>query len=542
MRKYLLKHKYLLTILLIVTFLTSLLDLWKASLIAVLLDAVSGTIDTTLKELLLFTLLYLVVFFIITASEGRIWCIYTKKCLIDIKNTLMEKLLKKNYQDYVKQDTTNYLSNLTNDINLLERDYFQSFYTIIESSFGFVIAFIAIMRKNVWFIVFILTTFWIPIFISKCMKSGMVKKKEKYSMESSFFTNKLSDFLNGFEVIRIYGMEKKVKEEFAEKNTTLEEARCQSDSLDFVCRILNITVSIGIWMGTLLLGIYLARQGKMTVGEVLMVNQLQNNIVNPLNRFSTYKNKMGVMRSTIGKIEEKYGITEEKGTEKPKFEHTISFCNVSLELGGKPVLKDVTVTFEKNKKYALVGESGSGKSTMIRLLMKYYENYTGEILIDGVSLRDIDSREWLNCCNAVFQDVYIFQKSIKDNILLGRAEDKENLERVLKESCLESVTERLEEKENTMAAEHGKNFSGGERQRISIARALWEEKEILLLDEATSALDKENTDRVERKFFQREDRTVLAVLHKATKEQMAYFDQVIVMENGKISRLTCPVL
>ncbi len=93
-----------------------------------------------------------------------------------------------------------------------------------------------------------------------------------------------------------------------------------------------------------------------------------------------------------------------------------------------------------------------------------------------------------------------------------------------------------------MAAEHGKNFSGGERQRISIARALWEEKEILLLDEATSALDKENTDRVERKFFQREDRTVLAVLHKATKEQMAYFDQVIVMENGKISRLTCSVL
>lgn len=537
MKKYLFKQKGLLIILLIITFLASYMELWKASLIAMLLDAVSGTVDSTLKELLLLTLLYLGVFFIVITLEGKIWCIYTKKCLIDIKNTLMGKLLKKNYQDYMKEDTTSYLSNLTNDINLLERDYFQSFYTIIESSFGFIIAFVAIMQKNVWFIIFILTTFWIPIFISKCMKNTMVKKKEEYSVAASYFTNKLSDFLNGFEVIRMYRMENTIKKEFVEKNTTLEEARCQSDSLDVVCRYLNVTVSMGIWMGTLILGIYLARQGKMTVGEVLMVNQLQNNIVNPLNRFSTYKNKMSVMNSTIEKIEEKYQISEEKGTEKPSFCHTISFCNVSLELGGKQVLKDVTLTFEKNKKYALVGESGSGKSTLIRLLMKYYENYTGEILVDGISLRRIDSREWMNCLNAVFQDVYMFQRSVQDNILLGRDANKENFERVLTESCLEPVVERLEKKENTLVAEHGKNFSGGERQRISIARALLEEKEILLLDEATSALDKENADKVERKFFGEKNQTVLAVLHKATKEQMDYFDQVITMANGKVEQI-----
>lgn len=534
MKKYLLKHKTALAVLVILTFLSSLLELWKASIMGTVLDAASGTIDVTIKHMLIMTICFLLAFGLVAIVQTRMQCVYTKLCLVDIKRTLFEKLLKKNYQSYTEYDSTDYLSNLTNDINLLERDYFQSFYVIIESSICFMISFIAILEKNVWFIVFIFATFWIPMAVNRLLENAMIKQKGLFSESAAKFTNQVNDFLGGFEVIKLYLMEKKVINGFDEKNNEMEGLRARSDSLDSFCRSVSMMASLGIWFGSLLLGVFLVMQGKMTVGEVLMVNQLQNNIINPLNRFSVYRNKMKVMNSMLQKIEEKYQVEEVTKRSDISFAHNIVFSDVSLELAGKKVLNHVNLTFEKNKKYALVGESGSGKTTILKLLMRYYENYTGEILIDGIPLREIDYNSWMQEFGVVLQDVYMFQDSLKDNILLGRKCENNEFEKAIEESSLCQVIDLLPEQENTLIAERGKNFSGGERQRISIARVMLKKKKILLLAEATSALDKQNAEYVEEKLLGAEEQTVLAVLHKMTEKQRKYFDEIIQIDNGRV--------
>lgn len=200
-------------------------------------------------------------------------------------------------------------------------------------------------------------------------------------------------------------------------------------------------------------------------------------------------------------------FTEETASKKD-FQDKIEFRNAGLKIGG------------------------SGKSSLIKLLMGYYEDYSGSILIDGIELSMIEEEEWYNVVTMVAQNVYLFNESIKSNITLFHAYKPEEIDEAIRASHSSQFINALPETIDTYVNESGKNFSGGECQRISIARALIRKTPVILLDEATSALDRTTAIDIEKSILGLEGVTVIAVTHKIHEETRDLYDNVITVSAG----------
>ena len=192
------------------------------------------------------------------------------------------------------------------------------------------------------------------------------------------------------------------------------------------------------------------------------------------------------------------------------------------------------LNINKGEKVAIVGRSGSGKSTLLRLVLRYYDDYAGKILIDGRNIKDIKLSSIYELMSIIQQNVFMFDDSIEANISLYGDYTDEEIDRVIKLSGLKSLIVSLTNGKKTMVGENGSNLSGGEKQRISIARALIKNTPIILLDEATANLDAETSYDIEDSLLDIEGLTSLVVTHKLNPELLKKYDKIIVLENGKI--------
>jgi ABC-type multidrug transport system fused ATPase/permease subunit len=194
--------------------------------------------------------------------------------------------------------------------------------------------------------------------------------------------------------------------------------------------------------------------------------------------------------------------------------------DLSYSYGEKEVLRGVNHSFEKGKRYAIIGKSGSGKSTLLKLLAGYYGDYTGEILVDGKSDR---------ICDSVFiqQNVFLFDDTIRNNLTMYDSYTEEELQNAIHKAGLDEVILALPEGLDTYVEENGSKFSGGERQRMAVARGILHQKSVFLVDEATSALDKENARLVEESILALEGVTSITVTHHLSPESERRYDEVI---------------
>ena len=244
-------------------------------------------------------------------------------------------------------------------------------------------------------------------------------------------------------------------------------------------------------------------------------------------------------KATSGLIDKMEGFAksneEEVGTlELKSISDGIKFEDVSFSynVDDKLALKDLSLSFDSGKSYAIVGESGSGKSTILRLIMRGYLNYDGTIKFDDNNLKDIDSTSLYNLLSMVQQDVFIFNSTIKDNITLYKDFDDAKVNRAIELSGLKTLIGKKGLDFN--CGENGVNLSGGERQRISIARSLLKNTKVLLMDEATSALDAETSKLVLDQILSLEELTRIVITHSLKKEELKKFDEILVMKNGEI--------
>ena len=195
-------------------------------------------------------------------------------------------------------------------------------------------------------------------------------------------------------------------------------------------------------------------------------------------------------------------------------------------------LDGFSYTFEKGKNYAVVGSSGSGKSTILKLILGYYKNYHGEITMDGIPLRDINLDSLYDQISIIQQDVFLFDSSIENNITMFRSFDESKLNSAIERAGL---LELIKDKgRDYSCGEGGKNLSGGEKQRISIARSLIRDTPILLMDEATSGLDNETAINVENAVLDIQGMTRIIVTHRFNESTMKRYDSILVMNKGKL--------
>lgn len=210
-----------------------------------------------------------------------------------------------------------------------------------------------------------------------------------------------------------------------------------------------------------------------------------------------------------------------------KLKKHISLRNVSFKYDDRTILKNVSATFEKGKKYAILGKSGSGKSTLLKLLAGYYPEFEGEICTDEIAA--LPDRLAM-----IHQKTFLFNDSVRNNLTLWKSYTENEISEVIKKAGLKEVMEHLPQGLDTIIEENGSNFSGGECQRLAIARALLSGKDILLMDEATSALDEQTANDVENSILSLENITCISVTHRLSRENMKKYSAVLKMDNGEL--------
>ncbi|MFK8845329.1 ABC transporter ATP-binding protein [Streptomyces sp. Ac-502] len=298
---------------------------------------------------------------------------------------------------------------------------------------------------------------------------------------------------------------------------------------------LSLTVQ-AVFTLVLALGAYLVLDGSADAASVLALLVLSARCVDPLLSLADLG---GVMRASRGELERIDAVLREKPLplpERPKTPvgNSLELDGATFRRGGRTVLDGLSLKAEDGRRLALVGSSGAGKTTLLQLAARFHDVDAGAVRLGGVDVRDIDGDELMSRLSIVFQDVYLFEGTIEENVRLGRpGATKDEVRRAAAAARLDEVVARLPQGWDTEVGEGGAALSGGERQRVSIARALLKDAPVLLLDEATSALDPESEQAVQEGLDRlMSGRTVVMVAHRLHTVRDA--DTIAFLEDGRI--------
>ena len=461
---------------------------------------------------------------------------YIRRAMQQYKNFAFEKLTNKSISSFRDESTATYLSALTNDATSIETDYLNQQIDMITSVATFVGALAMMLWYSPLMTAIAIGITILPIIASLLTGNKLEPVERRVSDCNKEFTASLNDMLSGFSVVKSFKAEKEIFKQFAASNQKLENEKFGRRRLKIIVGMIGGVAGICAQLGVFIVGAWLALSGRsVTAGTVIMFVNLMNFIIQPIAELPGLLASRKAARGLIGKLAtalEKNAVNE--GTEKiDGIEKGISLDNVSFGYEeGKQVLHDISVTFDSGKSYAIVGGSGSGKSTLLHLLMAGSNDYTGKILFDDKELRSISSESLYEICSAIQQNVFVFNASIRDNVTMFRDFPQEALDDAMRRAHLMELIE--ERGEDYLCGENGSGLSGGEKQRISIARSLLKNSELLLADEATSSLDAQTAHQVSSDLLDIEDVTRIVVTHTLEESLLKRYDGIIVMKDGRI--------
>ena len=365
---------------------------------------------------------------------------------------------------------------------------------------------------------------------------------EKYSdyMEASTYVNGvIVEYVEGIEVIKTFNQsttsyEKFEKAIYSFKEYTLDWFRSTWKLMNFGGAVLPSTL-----LGTLPIGILLYKQGSLSPAELTMCMILSLGIIGPLTSFTVFINDLKSIEYAVKDADELLNLIELENTDKfvSIKEYDIELNNVSFSYDGthsNEVLSSLSLKIPQGNFTALVGPSGSGKSTIARLIARFWDVSEGEIKIGSTNIKEIPLSQLCDMVSFVTQDNFLFNCSLLENIRLGnpKATDEEVLQ-AAKSACCDEFISNFEKGYHTSAGEAGGRLSGGEKQRIAIARAILKDAPIVILDEATAFTDLENEDKIQKSIAAlTKGKTLLVIAHRLSTIKSA--DQIIVLEKGKI--------
>lgn len=540
MKGYILKQKKLLILSTLLTILVASCNTSMAFLMKQLVDI--GTIKdiNKFKITILITGVVIISLLISEYFKKIVNNILIKKWSMDLKNDVFDKLLKRNPKNFNSSNSGEYISTLTNDINMIKEVYFESIIALIQTIIQVIIGAYAIFKLDILIGAFVVILSILPLFIPKVTEKYLSSKKEFQAQKIGIFTSKVKDIFEGFQVIRSFNIHDKINREFRRINYEAEDSELKYKNYNSFVNILTAFFSYLMLLVSLAIGTYLVIKGKATAGILIASIQLMD-IVDMAVLDFTYevidlKSIKLIKCKIMGIVDEQ--IPNEEGVEKETFNESIEFKNVCFSYEkDKEVLKNISFSLNKGNKYAVVGQSGSGKSTMLNLLLRYYTEYEGNIYIDGVDNRELKLSNLYRLISAIHQDVFMFDSDIKDNICLYNDYSEEEIKKAVEFSGLSNIINNVEGGINALVGENGGNLSGGEKQRISIARAIIKRTPIIFLDEATSSLDNEASWKVENSILNLKDITALVITHKLSGDLLKRYDKILVMKDGVLEEM-----
>ncbi|WMM23756.1 ABC transporter ATP-binding protein [Tissierella sp. MB52-C2] len=461
---------------------------------------------------------------------------YMRDTLLDVRLLAFDKILNSSYKEFSKKSKDTYISNLINDINLFESSFFLQLINVIFRGGVYVVSLTIIAFLDLKFAVGAFGISILLFFISKTFEKKTVSLQKEVSEYNEHFTVNMSNTFNGLEILKLNNIENQFLSKSLKSIMGLERKKFAYNVYTDSQRRIMEFLGFGFVMISLVYLSALMSKG-ISLTKITYMFQLSNgciwNITSILPLFNQLKSSAKIFDKITKWDDEKF-IAMDKEKEFI-FENQIKVKDLYFQYDGKEILKDTSFTIEKGKKYLLKGASGAGKSTLIKLLSMTYDDYEGEITVDSISYKDIKESSLNNKVSFIYQDVFLFEDTIYNNIALYKPYDEERILRAANEAGLDGLLRKKENGINEMLMENGKNLSGGERQRISIARAIVKDSEILFVDEGTSSLDEELGRKVEDTILSL-DCTVIAISHRYYEGITEKYDYVLEIKNQSIEK------
>ena len=452
------------------------------------------------------------------------------------KNKVFKSILDRDYREFSKEKSGKFISILTENMKKIEQDYLHQYFNISKNISLMIFSLVAMFIGN-WF----LTLLVIIASIIPMMISGFIGQKSASLQNSSMIADqkylaKVKDILAGFLVIKSFNVKEAIRQDYRNESEKLDEIYFMKGKSDILTNVISQLSGMIVFLVAFAGGMYLVFDGHTTIGSVTAIVQLVNFVVMPLNEIGMGISKFREGQVTLNSFEVKDVVELQTGKRKEYFDDVISFSNVDFSYPNteEKIFNNLSLNIQKGEKIAIVGMSGSGKSTLLNLLLRFYDVTSGNISIDNQDLQDISSESLYNLITVVQQDVYIFDDTLSANITLNQPFAEDDIKQAVRQSGLENYLLENELGLQTLCGENGANLSGGEKQRLSIARALIRKTPILLLDEATSSLDNQVTTEIENSILKIQDLTALVVTHKLNKTILKKYDRIIFMKEGVI--------
>lgn len=519
------------------TVLAAFAELFFAWLLQQVTDLTTGAdVGFTLTELILLAIggffVQLLAFGFAYLSKPR----FLSKATEQYKTYVFEKISQKGIQAFTSENTSLYVSALSNDAASIESNYLANLFIMIDSSVIFFGALFMMFWYNPTLALISIALSLLPL-IAALMTGNLVAKAEKQvSDRNETYMSTLRDSLAGFSVIKSFRAEAQICRIYVQKIREVSGAKCLRRKMSILVRMLSASAGCIVQIGIFLIGAYLALSGKaVSAGCMIAFVQLLNYVVNPIDTIPQCLAERKAAKALIEKLANalEENVREEGTVNKNILTDQITLSNLSFAYEkDTPVLENINLCFEKGKSYAIVGASGSGKSTLLNLLMASHADYSGNILYDTTELRNITSESLYDMVSVIQQNVFIFNASIRDNITMFASFPKEDVDRALEQSGLSELIAKYGE--DYLCGENGNGLSGGEKQRISVARSLLKNSQVLLVDEATAALDNETSHHIFTSVLNLKDITRLVVTHSLEQSLLTQYDEIIVLKNGAV--------
>lgn len=466
------------------------------------------------------------------ASQPR----FLERAMRQYKDFAFKKLIGKSISSFRDESAAGYLSALTNDAASVETNYLAQMLAMITKAVTFIGALLLMCRYSLLMTAIAAGLTVLPLIASLLTGSRLQTVESRVSERNREFTAALSDCLAGFTVVKNFRAEREIFRLFAQSNKALEHEKFTGRRIKTLVGMIGAGTGIFAQLGVFIAGVYLSmKDGSMTPGAVVLFVNLMNFIISPI---AELPGLLACRKAALGLVDKLAAALERSSSREGsetlnKLEHGIRLENVSFAYEpGKTVLHGINAEFEAGRAYALVGGSGSGKSTLLNLLMAAETNYSGHILADGIELSDISTESLYGTMAAIQQNVFVFNASIKDNVSMFRDFPKTEMDEAIARAHLGALIR--ERGEDYLCGENGSRLSGGEKQRISIARSLLKKSSVLLADEVTAALDAQTAHRVSSDILDLQGITRIVVTHTLEESLLRRYDKIFVLRGGRI--------
>ena len=538
MKELLLKRKKSFFLYLLATFMFNLEFFVTMGVFALILEAVYKG-DLEFYRIVFLVIVLYVVYSGVNFLVSRLLRIqYMRDTILDVRKSAFQRIIQMSFKSFSKKSREVYISNLVNDVNTFENKFFVNFLNFLIQVGMYVIGTILLFILDYKLAFGMLLAAGLLFLVSRFFAKQTVLYQNAVSESNEKFTTKMGNTFQGIEILKLNNIESKFLKQAVESTKDLESKKFKLNIFSELQWKITAVLSYVIIV-CVMIHLSMSISNGTSIAKATFLFQLCSPMGFRITQAFTHWNSLKASVAIYDKITkvENEIIENETGVKEFCFHDRIEVKDLSFSYDNKNILDHANFRIEKGKKYLIKGVSGSGKSTLMNLLAKIHDDYTGEILLDDINLTEVSEDSFHQKVSFIYQDVFLFEDTIENNITLYKEIPQENIDYAV-EVC--GLNQMLEDKHlgiKEMLSENGKNLSGGQRQRISIARAIAKDAEILFVDEGTSSLNEDLGKEIEKVFLNL-NRTIIAISHRYYEGVTNQYDYVLELKEGKVYTYT----